>query len=140
MTNRRQFRPRGAWWTTRPAALCPALAVLLAALVVCLGPLAHATSAPAAAPATTMSAMAVSPADHETKTVTQPADCPDGDTCCAPAAHGVHAVLAAPVQPLPVLLPRMPDLPGPPDSAPRRTEPPPATGAPDLHVLQVQRT
>ena len=142
MTSRQQHRTRAAWRTTRLAALCPALAVLLTALVICLGPLRHATSDsdPAAAPVTTMSATTASPADHPTKEVTHPADCPAGDTCCTPAAHGVRAVLAAPVQHLPVFLPRMPDIPRPPDSAPLHTEPPPTTGAPDLHVLQVQRT
>ena len=128
------------WRTTRLVALCPALAVLLAALVICLGSLPHATSDPADVPMTTMSATAATPADHPTKAVTHQADCHAGDTCCTPAAQGVQAVLAAPVQPQPVLLPRTPDLPGPPDSAPRHTEPPPTACAPDLHVLQVQRT
>ncbi|ALV38605.1 hypothetical protein [Streptomyces sp. CdTB01] len=140
MTSRRQSRTRRAWRTTRLAALCPALAVLLAALVICLGSLAHATSDPAAAPMTTVSTTTVSPADHHASAVAGSANCPAGDMCCAPAADGVHAVLAAPVQPMPVLLPRMPDIPGPPDSAPLRTEPPPTADAPDLHVLQVQRT
>ncbi|WP_329295866.1 hypothetical protein [Streptomyces pseudovenezuelae] len=139
MTSHRQNRTHDAWRTTRLAALLPALAVLLAALVICLGALTHATSDPAATPTTTLS-VTMQSAGHHSSAIAHPADCPAGDMCCTPGAHGVHAVLAAPVQPLPVLLPRTPDLPRPPDSTPCHTKPPPTAGAPDLHVLQVQRT
>jgi hypothetical protein len=140
MTGRSQSSTRAAWRTTRLAALCPALTVLLTLLVICLGTGTHAAADPAAGPMTSMSATTVTPADPSAKVAAHPADCPDDDMCCHAAAQGVHAVLAAPVHPLPVLLPRLPDLPGPPDGTPRRAEPPPTTGAPDLHVLQVQRT
>jgi len=141
MTSQTQHRAHGAWRTTRTVALCPALAVLFAALVMCLGSLAHGTDDPAAAPMTTMSATAV-PADtsatHHTKTIAHPADCPAGDVCCDPVAHGARAVRTAPTEPLPAILPRVQSLPGP-DTPAGLPGLPPARGAPDLHVLQVQR-
>nr|WP_258404854.1 hypothetical protein [Streptomyces sp. F12] len=137
-----QRRHRGAWWTTPVAALCPALAVLLAALVMCLGYTAHNASDQAAAPMTTMSATAAQTtpsATHHVKAIAHQADCPAGDVCCNPVAHGVRAVLAAPTQPPPTILPRTPSPPRP-DTPLCSTESPPTRGAPDLHVLQVQRT
>ncbi|MFI6407459.1 hypothetical protein [Streptomyces sp. NPDC050548] len=123
-------------------ALCPALAVLFAALVMCLGALAHGTDAPAAASMTTMSGMTV-PADtwgnHHGKTFSDPGDCPAGDVCCDPVAHGVRAVRHAPAEPLSAPLPALQGSPGPGTPA-RCPALPPARGAPDLHVLQVQRT
>ncbi|MER5906160.1 hypothetical protein ABT150_39805 [Streptomyces mirabilis] len=141
MSSRPPYTARGAWWTTRTAALCPALAVLLAALVMCLGYMAHGISDPAAAPATAMSAT-VAQAHTSTEqhhVAAHPVDCPAGDVCCDPVAHGVRAVLATPAQPLPTVLPRTPDLPRPGTSS-RCAEPPPTGRSPDLHVLQVQRT
>ncbi|MBK3563602.1 hypothetical protein [Streptomyces sp. MBT62] len=141
MTGREQHRAHGAWRTTRTVALCPALAVLFAALVMCLGALAHATEAPAAAPMTTMSVTAV-PADasgtHHARTFADPGGCPAGDVCCDPVAHGVRAVRTAPAEPLPAILPAVRSSLGPGTPA-RCPALPPARGAPDLHVLQVQR-
>ncbi|MCE7048812.1 hypothetical protein [Streptomyces purpurascens] len=121
-----QRRPRGAWWTTWARALCPALAVLLAAVVMCLGYAEHGTGDDRAG--------------HHAVTAVHLDDCPTGDACCAPAVHPAAGVLAAPVQPMPALLPRMPDLPRRQGSPALLAQPPPASGAPDLHVLQVLRT
>jgi hypothetical protein len=142
MSSRIQRRRRGAWRTTPVAALCPALALLFAALVMCLGYVAHGTSDQVAAPMTTMSATTAPTtpsATHHVKAIAHPADCPAGDVCCDPVAHGVRAVFAAPTQPLPAILPRIPSLPRP-DTPSCSLRPPPTRGAPDLHVLQVQRT
>ncbi|MEV7069114.1 hypothetical protein AB0N97_41155 [Streptomyces collinus] len=143
MGSRPRDTARGTHWTTRIAALCPALAVLLAALVICLGFAGHGQSAPAAASTTTASTTAVltgAPAEHHTTTAAHPSDCRPGDTCCRAAADGVRAVLAAPTQPLPAILPRTPEIPRQPDTARLTAEPTPVCRAPDLHVLQVQRT
>lgn len=147
MSSRTQHTARGAWRTTRIAALCPALVVLLAALVMCLGPATHADSGDH-----TISATAVmtdvsheqmrtgNPAEHHAMPVAHPGGCPSGDMCCSPAVHGAAAVLAAPAHPLPVTLPRMPSLPRQQAGPTLLAKPPPAGDAPDLHVLQVQRT
>lgn len=144
MGSRRQHTARGTRWTTRIAALCPALAVLLAALVICLGFLAHGQSdAPAIASTTTMSATAIptgTPVEHHATTAAHPSGCLPDDVCCSPAADGVRAVPAAPAQPLPAVLPRMPDIPKQLDTPSRFADPAPTCRAPDLHVLQVQRT
>ncbi|WP_210592375.1 hypothetical protein [Streptomyces sp. GESEQ-35] len=142
MGSRTQHKSRGTRWITRIAALCPALAVLLAALAICLGLAAHSQSAPATGAMTTMSAAAVVtdvPAEHHAPASAHPADCHPGDACCHPVV-GVRAVLATPVQYVPAILPRMPDLPRQPDTSSRTAAPAPACRAPDLHVLQVQRT
>ncbi len=142
-SSRTQGTTRGAWRTTRTAALGPALVLLLAALVACLGFAAHADSSQPAASMTTVSAPAIpaaDPADHHAALVAHPADCPAGDVCCVPAGDRVRAVLVAPAQPPHALLPRTPDLPRQPDTLPPATEPVPTGRAPDLHVLQVQRT
>ncbi|MFI8893498.1 hypothetical protein [Streptomyces paradoxus] len=134
---------RGTRWTTRIAALCPALAVLLATLVICLGFVGHGQSTAAADSTTTVSTMAVltgAPADHHPTAATHPSDCRPGDTCCRTADDRVRAVLAVPAQPLPAVLPRTPELPRQPDTARPAAETTPVCGAPDLHVLQVQRT
>ncbi|MFI1721946.1 hypothetical protein [Streptomyces sp. NPDC020489] len=143
MGSRTQNTTREAWQTTRTAALWPALVVLLAALVACLGFAAHADSSQAAASMTMVSAPAIpaaAPADHHAASVAHPADCPAGDVCCVPAGDRVRAVLVAPAQPLHAILPRTPDLPSQPDTTARSTEPVLTGRAPDLHVLQVQRT
>ncbi|MEU5531728.1 hypothetical protein [Streptomyces sp. NPDC020362] len=142
MTSRPQYRPSDAWRTTRTAALCPALAVLLTMLVICLGAAAHAASDLAAAPMTSMAATQTPsghPAEHCTVTATQPGDVPGGDMCCAQEAHGVRAVLPTPAQPAPAVLPRIPSNPGP-AALTCSLGLTPTRGAPDLHVLQVQRT
>ncbi|MET9462540.1 hypothetical protein ABZY05_47350 [Streptomyces canus] len=143
MGSRTQDTTREAWRTTRTAALWPALVVLLTAVVACLGFAAHAESSQAAASLTTASAPgipAAAPADHHAASVAHPADCPAGDVCCVPAGDRARAVLVAPAQPLDAILPRTPDLPRQPDTNARSTEPVPTGHAPDLHVLQVQRT
>jgi hypothetical protein len=122
-------------------ALCPALAVLFAALVMCLGSMTHSAESPAAAPMTTMSATAAqthTSATHHATTIAHPADCPAGDMCCDPVAQGVRAVRIAPAQPLSAILPRVQGLPRP-DTPARSPGLPPTRSAPNLHVLQVQR-
>ena len=142
MGSRTQETTRGAWWTTRIAALGPALVVLLAALVVCLGYAAHDDSSPAAASMTTVAATANPagiPADHHATAVAHRTGCPAGDMCCGPASDGLRAVLIAPAQPLQAILPRTPDLPTQPDPLVLSAEPVTTGRTPDLHVLQVQR-
>ena len=134
---------KAAYRTTRLVVLGPALAVLLAVLVMGLGYVTHGHGDPTAPSMTTVSAPMLptdAPDGHHTTAATHPADCPSGDVCCGPAAEGVRAVLAAPTQPLPAVLPRTPGLPRPPDAFLRVAPPPPTGRAPDLHVLQVQRT
>ncbi|MET9567422.1 MULTISPECIES: hypothetical protein [Streptomyces] len=120
--------PQRARRVTRDAALCPALAVLLAVLVACLGYVpAHGRTAPAAAPVVTVSVpheRLASPAEH--------------DRCCGLPTHETRAVLPVGAHPLPAVAPRMPVV-APAATAPRGPVLPPARGAPDLHVLQVQR-
>lgn len=144
MGSRTQHTARGLWWTTRIAALCPAVGVLLAALVICLGLVAHGHSALAHASMTTMSAATAvpssTPAEHHATTAAHPSGCLPGDVCCRPAADDVRAVLATPAHPLPAVLSRMPDITRQPDTSSRFTEAASACRAPDLHVLQVQRT
>ncbi|QUW83938.1 hypothetical protein SMIR_36205 [Streptomyces mirabilis] len=143
MSSRTQHTARGAWRTTHTAALCPALAVLLAALVICLGPAAHAASGDHVTAMTGVSHAQIqtgSPAEHHVMPAAHPGGCPSGDVCCSPAVHGAAAVLAAPVHSLPVLLPRMPSVPRRQAGPTLLAKPPPASSAPDLHVLQVQRT
>ncbi|MFF7309310.1 hypothetical protein [Streptomyces sp. NPDC008137] len=124
-----QRRSRGAWWTTCARVLRPALAVLLATVVMCLGHTEHGVGDD-------------SRAGHHAMTTAAAHldDCPAGESCCASAVHPVAGVLAAPVQPVPALLPRMPDLPRRQGGPAPVAQPPPASGAPDLHVLQVLRT
>ncbi|MCX4481605.1 hypothetical protein OOK44_35080 [Streptomyces cellulosae] len=117
--------------------------VLLAVLVLCLEYAAHADSGSPAASMTTVSAPANpagTPVGHHVTTAAHPADCPAGDMCCGPAGDRVRAVLVAPAQPLQAIMPRMPDLPRQPDTPSRSTESAAPACAPDLHVLQVQRT
>ncbi|WP_328440820.1 hypothetical protein OHA71_34830 [Streptomyces sp. NBC_00444] len=150
MKSRAQDATRGTRRTARIAALSPATAVLLSvpfsvllsALVLCLGLVTPGQSAPADASTISVSTAAtVSPAEQPLAApVAHASDCPYGDMCCHRAVDAVRAVLAAPVHPLPAILPRSPDLPRPPDTAPRIAGPTPACRAPDLHVLQVQRT
>lgn len=139
-----QRRSRGAWWAAQ--ALCPALAVLLAAVVMCLGYAEHGGSGDGAVPMAAMTdatGLPMAPGDpagqHAVPGV-HLGDCPAGDECCASAVHAVAGVLAAPVQTMPVLLPRSPDGPRWQDGTALLAQPPPASGAPDLHVLQVLRT
>ncbi|MFF3942453.1 hypothetical protein [Streptomyces phaeofaciens] len=135
---------RGAWGSTRTAALLPALAVLLGALLMCLGHGTHGVVALHPAP----TAVTVSPGQPTADgTAAHPAGrtvfrgvCPAGGSCCVPAVHAGGAVLAAPVQTAPALLRRVPGPPTPPDTPALPTGRPPPGAAPDLHVLQVQRT
>ncbi|MFB7496736.1 hypothetical protein ACFC09_18960 [Streptomyces sp. NPDC056161] len=142
MSSRTQHGRRAAWRTTRVAALCSALTVLLTALLMCLGSAAHAAGPRAAAPMTAVSAVqtpSYHPTGHRPVTVAHPGDCPADDVCCAQDTHGIRAVLRATAQPVPTVLPRIPSLPSP---ATRGCHLglTPTRGAPDLHVLQVQRT
>ncbi|MFD4510290.1 hypothetical protein [Streptomyces sp. NPDC058457] len=142
MSSGTQHGRRGAWRTTRPTALSHALAMLLTALVMCLGPAAHAAADLATAAMTTTSASSTTPGhptEHRAVQVTHPADCPAGDVCCAQDTHGVRAVLPTAAQPAPALLPRISSLA---DSAVLACSLglTPTRGAPDLHFLQVQRT
>ena len=135
---------RAACRTTRLAVLWPALAVLLAVLVMGLGDVTHGHGGtPTATAMNTMvtPSIAMETSDgHHTTAATHPADCPPGDVCCGPATEGVRAVLATPAQPLPAVLRRAPGLPRPPTACSRATPSLPTDRAPDLHVLQVQRT
>jgi hypothetical protein len=147
--SRTQRAGRGAWWATRIAALCPALSVLLAALVMCLGPAAHGTEDMADGPLPTVTSVtagsatqhhAQSAQPHAAETVARRGDCPAGDRCCDPASRGVRAVLSAPAQPHSAVLPRMPAAAMPDAPPPCPSGLPPSGTAPDLHVLQIQRT
>ncbi|MBQ0851635.1 hypothetical protein J8N05_26060 [Streptomyces sp. BH-SS-21] len=117
---------------TRDAAPCPApavlLGVLLAVLVACLGYVpTHGRAAPAAAPVVTVSVpheRLASPTKH--------------DQCCGLPTHEARAVLPVGAHPLPAVAPRMPVV-APAATAARVPALPPVRGAPDLHVLQVQR-
>ncbi|MFE7012895.1 hypothetical protein ACFVAQ_20775 [Streptomyces sp. NPDC057651] len=150
MTGSRARRARrGAWRATRIAALCPALSVLLAALVMCLGPAAHGTDGTADGslpPVASVAAGSATPhhmrsaQPHAVETVAHRGDCPAGDRCCDPASRGVRAVLSAPAQPHPAVLPRMPAAAMPDAPPPGLSGLPPSCTAPDLHVLQIQRT
>ncbi|MGW1274745.1 hypothetical protein, partial [Streptomyces sp. NPDC002491] len=137
------------------ATLCAALAMLLAAVALCLGSTPHTAPAPhaagsphaatavAAATPVTVTTAARAQADgrsaaHQTTASAHPGDCHTGDGCCARPAHGGPALVPTAPQPLPVVLPCSP--------APvRQTLPvratglPPSGNAPDLHVLKVQR-
>lgn len=139
-----QPRARVPWWTTSPpAALCSALAVLLAALVVCLGYPAHDGDSDSSAAMTSISGVQLptgNPTGHHGSPAAHSGDCPAGGTCCAPVVHDVPVILAAPSHTSPVLLPRTPDLPLPSGTPAFLAHAPPAGAAPDLHVLQVQRT
>ncbi|MEU2596509.1 hypothetical protein ABZ678_05005 [Streptomyces hirsutus] len=128
----------------RTAVLCPALAVLLAALVVCLGHAGHSGAKDDAAPSTAMSTgrtvAAGPPAGHHITPPVRQSDCSPGGTCCSSVVHDVAGVLGAPTQTLPLVLTRMPGFPRPEQCPTVLAQPPPVHSAPDLHVLQVQRT
>ncbi|MFE5022685.1 hypothetical protein ACFRAO_04935 [Streptomyces sp. NPDC056656] len=147
--SRTQRAGRGAWWATRIAALCPALSVLLAALVMCLGPAVHGTDGMADGSLPTVTSVkagsatqhhAQSAHPHLVETVARRGDCPAGDRCCDPVSRGVRAVLSAPAQPHSAVLPRMPAAAMPDAPPPSPAGLPPSGTAPDLHVLQIQRT
>jgi hypothetical protein len=150
MNSRTQHREgRGAGWGTPLAALWAVLGVLLASLAVCPGHPDRADAGPTrpAAPAITASATRA-PADgdatdHRAVAVEHPPNCPSGSPGSARSEHAaVHAVrttLPGTVQALSALLPRLARLPAP-DGRPCPAGFPSARGAPDLHVLQVQRT
>ncbi|WP_328492338.1 hypothetical protein OHS59_05925 [Streptomyces sp. NBC_00414] len=117
---------------TRDAALCPGpavlLAVLVAVLVVCLGYVpSHSRATPLSVPAATVSV------DHER--LGSPAE---HDQCCGLPTREARAVLPVGAHPLPAVAPRIPAMTHV-TTAGRVPALPPARGAPDLHVLQVQR-
>jgi hypothetical protein len=145
------------------AALCAALAVLLAVLVAGLGYVpAHGRTAPtgaptadaptavapsaagptAASPAAASSAVASPAVASPVFTVSvaherlgSPAE---HDQCCGLPTREARAVLPVGAHPLPAVAPRMPVAAHPAPAA-RVCVLPPAHGTPDLHVLQVQR-
>lgn len=141
-----QRNNRGARWITPPAALGPALALLLAALVMCVGYGAHGAVGGHTSPMTAMTSVssgqtsAGTSTGHHAMPSVQQNDCPAGDVCCAPAVHIGGVVAAAPVHPVPAVLPRMPGLPRPPNNPTFPAGRLLPDEAPDLHVLQVQRT
>ncbi|MEV0224507.1 hypothetical protein [Streptomyces sp. NPDC050704] len=116
----------------RDAALCPALALLLATLAMCIGYVPPNDRAErVAAPLVTVTVTPTvahhrlgSPAEH--------------DRCCGLPNREARAVLPVGAQPLPATLPRMPVVARAAAPSPVAVLPP-ARGAPDLHVLQVQR-
>ncbi|MFC8194807.1 hypothetical protein ACFUTV_05355 [Streptomyces sp. NPDC057298] len=121
-------RPQRARRVMRDAALCPALAVLLAVLVTCLGYVpSHGPAAPPSVPVTTVSVA------HER--LGSPAE---RDQCCGLPTRESRAVLPVGAHPLPAVAARMPAV-ARPARASHAPVPPPPHGAPDLHVLQVQR-
>lgn len=146
MGNRGQRGNRGAWGATRTVApLSAALAVLLAALLMCLGHGTPGVVAQHAAPETVAAVSVERPtaagaAAHDTGRTVFRGICPAGGTCCVPAVHVDGALLAAPVQAAPAVLRRLPGPAAPPDAPALPTGRPPPASAPDLHVLQVQRT
>ncbi|WP_069886836.1 hypothetical protein [Streptomyces luteocolor] len=133
---RRRRWPDAARPARGRAALCAALASLVATLFLCLGTVTpdvgHAglghTTAVAGAPA--VEVCALTPDGTEL---------PPSDRCCAPAAHGVRAVPASAEHALPPALRPLPHGPARPAPGPAPGRPS-DHGAPDLHVLQVQRT
>ena len=142
MSPARLAQPR-ARLPRRPAALCSALAVLFAALVVCLGYPAHGGTSDSSAAMTNISGAHLptgDPTGRHCVPAAHSGDCPTGDTCCAPAVHDVPVIRAAPPYASLVLLPRMPDLPLQSGAPAFLAHAPPTGAAPDLHVLQVQRT
>ncbi|MFB9506288.1 hypothetical protein ACFFS2_13680 [Streptomyces aurantiacus] len=128
--------PQRARRGTRAAVLCPApavlipvlVAVLLAVLVACLGYVpSHGRAAPPSVPVVTVSVAHErlgSPAEH--------------DQCCGLPTREARAVLPVGAHHLPATAPQLPVVARP--AAARRVPVlPPPRGAPDLHVLQVQR-
>ena len=81
-------------------------------------------------------------AAHRVVAAEHPHNCPAGTPCCTrsqhAALHPVRTTLPGTVQALSALLPRLPRRAAPDGRV--RTGPPSSRGAPDLHVLQVQRT
>ncbi|MDX3522003.1 hypothetical protein [Streptomyces scabiei] len=141
-----QHGNRGVSWSTRATALRPVVALLLLALVMCLGYTAHGAPGDQTAPvtaATVVSAAPVQPvgmAGHLTMPAAFHGSCPIGDFCCSTAVHSVRAVLATPVQPPPAVLARAPGPAAQQQSRSLPARPARTAGAPDLHALQVQRT
>lgn len=136
-----RHRTDGRWWTTPTAALCPALAVLLAVLTVCLGHVVQRGGGDHPAPMTSVTAGITASAStveyHAVPTVLQDG-CSSRGACCAAAVQDVAGVLATSVQPVQAILP-WPNMPRPDVSRVIPAQPPPTENAPDLHVLQVQR-
>ncbi|MFI7322714.1 hypothetical protein [Streptomyces venezuelae] len=134
------------WTRAARHALCrvappAALVSLLATLFMCLGPVApdggHEGTGHAAPVAVTR-APSSGPLDHRA-VAAEGSDCPDGDHCCAPSAHGVRAT-PAPTGPSLSDLGRQVPYPQPLSAPGPAPEQPSNRGSPDLHMLQVQRT
>jgi hypothetical protein len=123
-----QSGPRGAW----SAALWPALGVLLATLAMCLATGAYEHGQRAVAPVAGVSV----PASSAEERLVSPGE--DHDRCCGRPIRETRAVLPVGTQPLPAVLARTPFVP-PPGTTSHLPDLPSPRGAPDLHVLQVQR-
>jgi hypothetical protein len=149
----RQRTGCGGGLTTPLAPLWLALTTLLVSLVVCAGH-AERVAGPVASEVVTpvggveqrhITTADRSPSAHPRPvTVERPRHCPSGTPCGTWSEHAaVQTVRTTPlpstVQALSALLPRLP-LAGVPDGRPVPAGLPPSRGAPDLHVLQVQRT
>ncbi|MEV0254199.1 hypothetical protein AB0H82_07965 [Streptomyces sp. NPDC050732] len=126
-----------------------ALVSLVAALFMCLGPVApdggghrgagHTTAITEATDVTETSTVAGVPSFDDRVPRVKDADCPPDERHCAPAAHDVRAVLSPggpslPAFDRPAPYPQALSVPGP------AVEQPSDRGSPDLHMLQVQRT
>ncbi|MEV7194288.1 hypothetical protein AB0N81_21150 [Streptomyces sp. NPDC093510] len=136
---------RTQWTGAARHALCrvvsaAALVPLLAALCMCLGPVAPDGGHRDAGHVT---AVAGAPPSFDGRVPTTPtvddSDCPPDERHCAPAAHDVRAVLAPggpslPACHRPAPYPQALSAPGP------AVDQPSNRGSPDLHMLQVQRT
>lgn len=113
-----------------------ALVSLVAALFMCLGPVALDGGHRGTGHAT---AVAGAPSLDDRVPRAKDADCPPDERRCAPAAHHVRAVLGQGGPSLPAFDRPAPyaevlSVPGP------AVEQPSDRGSPDLHMLQVQRT
>ncbi|MGI5452583.1 hypothetical protein ACQEWB_05240 [Streptomyces sp. CA-249302] len=138
-----QHTSRDAWWTRCVATLGPALAVLLAVLVICGAHLAHSGGSPASAErdgGSGSASVVAGSAERKVAASLHPADGSSGTVCCGSIGAVVRALPTVPVPHLPTVLPGTADLSRPSTSAPRLTALTWDCRAPDLHVLQVQRT
>ncbi|NGO12636.1 hypothetical protein G5C60_34760 [Streptomyces sp. HC44] len=121
---------------TGRAALCPALALLLATLVMCLGCGMYDREERAAAPLVAAPDSVASVASMAEERLGSPAG--HNDACSGTPSHEIRAVLPVAALPLPAVLARVPFVPRP-AAASYSPALPAARAAPDLHVLQVQR-
>ncbi|MFC8126329.1 hypothetical protein [Streptomyces sp. NPDC057302] len=121
----------------RCAALGVSLATLLAVLCVCFGHAAHDDETPARG-LVSVSAEGATEATTETEEAALGHSCPPGDRC-ASATHAAATALPAPEPSVPTTL-EAAGLPAAPATSHPVPRAPIHRNAPDLHVLQVQRT